>query len=108
MFALLQSLPMFFDDFFKPRCRLEVENLFLRIQLSIALRHAPPHLRLRGAASLDDPALAMRPFVTRRAAAAASAPMSGPISRQFARDEIDRVLGAGVAARHPELWPRSV
>src|SRR5256885_16786454 len=48
MFALLQSLALFFVDFCKPRRRLEVENLFLPHQLSIALRHAPPRLRLRG------------------------------------------------------------
>jgi hypothetical protein len=30
------------------RCRLEAENLFLRHQLSIALRHAPLRPRLRG------------------------------------------------------------
>ncbi len=35
-------------DLFKPRRRLEAENLFLRHQLSIALRRAPPRLRLRG------------------------------------------------------------
>src|SRR5438445_6878731 len=60
MFALLQSLAMFFVDFFKPRRRLEVESLFLRHQLSIALRHAPPRLRLRGSdrVLLDGPALA--------------------------------------------------
>src|SRR5262249_7426458 len=48
MFAILQSLGMFGVDLFKPRRRLEVENLFLRHQLSIALRRAPPRLRLRG------------------------------------------------------------
>src|SRR5215831_12625602 len=48
MFALLHSLGMFGVDLFKPRRRLEVENLFLRHQLSIALRRAPPRLRLRG------------------------------------------------------------
>jgi hypothetical protein len=48
MFALLHSLGMFGIDLFKPRRRLEVENLFLRHQLSIALRRAPPRLRLRG------------------------------------------------------------
>jgi hypothetical protein len=48
MFLLLHSLAMFFVDFFKPRRGLEVENLFLRHQLSIALRRAPPRLRLRG------------------------------------------------------------
>jgi hypothetical protein len=35
-------------DLFKSRRRLEAENLFLRHQLSIALRRAPPRLRLRG------------------------------------------------------------
>jgi hypothetical protein len=35
-------------DAFKSRSRLEAENLFLRHQLNIALRRAPPHLRLRG------------------------------------------------------------
>src|SRR5262245_46089228 len=48
MFALLHSLTMFVIDFFKSPRRLEAENLFLRHQLSIALRHAPPRLRLRG------------------------------------------------------------
>ena len=48
MFALLHSLTMFFIDFFKSPRRLEAENLFLRHQLSIALRRAPPRLRLRG------------------------------------------------------------
>ena len=33
---------------FKARLRLEAENLFLRHQLSISLRRAPPRLRLRG------------------------------------------------------------
>src|SRR5436190_11946982 len=47
MFVLLHSLGMFGVDLFKPRCRLEVENLFLRHQLGIALRRAPPRLRLR-------------------------------------------------------------
>jgi hypothetical protein len=39
MFALLHSLAMFVIDFFKSPRRLEVENLFLRHQLSIALVH---------------------------------------------------------------------
>jgi hypothetical protein len=39
---------MFMVDLFKSRRRLEAENLFLRHQLSIALRHAPSRLRLRG------------------------------------------------------------
>jgi hypothetical protein len=41
MFALLYSLTMFVIDFFKSPRRLEAENLFLRHQLSIALRRAP-------------------------------------------------------------------
>jgi hypothetical protein len=48
MFAILYSLAMFVIDFFKSPLRLEAENLFLRHQLSIALRRAPPRLRLRG------------------------------------------------------------
>src|SRR5215472_7892685 len=48
MFALLHSLTMFVIDFFKSPRRVEAENLFLRHQLSIALRRAPPRLRLRG------------------------------------------------------------
>jgi hypothetical protein len=48
MFALLHSLAMFAIDFFKSPRRLEAENLFLRHQLNISLRRAPPRLRLRG------------------------------------------------------------
>jgi hypothetical protein len=48
MFALLHSLAMFVIDFFKSPRRLEAENLFLRHQLNISLRRAPPRLRLRG------------------------------------------------------------
>src|ERR1700690_1461550 len=48
MFAILHAFGMFVSDPFKSRCRLEAENLFLRQQLNIALRRAPPLLRLRG------------------------------------------------------------
>ena len=48
MFAILHALGMFVVDLFKSRSRLEAENLFLRHQLNIALRRAPPRLRLRG------------------------------------------------------------
>jgi hypothetical protein len=48
MLAVLHSLGMFIIDVFKSRRRLEAENLFLRHQLGIALRRAPPRLRLRG------------------------------------------------------------
>jgi hypothetical protein len=48
MLAILHSLGMFVVDLFKSRRRLEAENLFLRHQLSIALRRVPPRLRLRG------------------------------------------------------------
>ena len=48
MFAILHALGMFVADMFKSRYRLEAENLFLRHQLNIALRQAPPRLRLRG------------------------------------------------------------
>ena len=62
MFALLHALGMFVADLFKSRSRLEAENLFLRHQLNIALRRAPPRLRLRGSDRAlligDDSALA--------------------------------------------------
>ena len=48
MFAILHALGIFGLDLFKSRCRLEAENLFLRHRLSVALRRAPPRLRLRG------------------------------------------------------------
>src|SRR5260221_14148225 len=48
MLATLHSLGMLIVDLFKSRRRLEAENLLLRHQLSIALRGAPPRLRLRG------------------------------------------------------------
>src|SRR5262245_65790973 len=48
MFMVLHGLGMFVVDLFKSRRRLEAENLFLRHQLNIALRRAPPRLRLHG------------------------------------------------------------
>jgi hypothetical protein len=48
MFAILHALGMFVADLFKSRSRLEAENLFLRHQLTIPMRRAPPRLRLRG------------------------------------------------------------
>ena len=48
MFAVLDALGMFVVDLFKSRSRLEAENLFLRHQLNIVLRRAPPRLLLRG------------------------------------------------------------
>src|SRR2546430_7023800 len=48
MLAILHLLVMFVADTFKSRRRVEAENLFLRHQLNIALRQAPPRRRLRG------------------------------------------------------------
>jgi hypothetical protein len=48
MFAILHVLWIFVVDIFKSRRRLEAENLFLHHQLNIALRRAPPRLRLYG------------------------------------------------------------
>src|SRR5476651_394844 len=48
MFAILYTLGMFICDLLKSRWRLEAENMFLRHQLNIALRRAPPRIRLRG------------------------------------------------------------
>jgi hypothetical protein len=73
MLAVLYPLGMLFIDLFKSRRRLEAENLFLRHQLSVALRRAPSPTQCRpeasavspsiewlrpGAAGLDDPAVA--------------------------------------------------
>ena len=41
MFAILHALGMFVADLFKSQSRLEAENVFLRHQLTIAMRHAP-------------------------------------------------------------------
>ena len=49
MFAVLHALGVFIADLVKSRWQLEAENLFLRHQLNIALRRAPPRLRLCGA-----------------------------------------------------------
>src|SRR6266581_5534283 len=48
MRAILNLLGTFAGNLFKSRRRLEIENLFLRHQLKIALRRAPRRLRLRG------------------------------------------------------------
>jgi hypothetical protein len=48
MLAILHALGMLVADLFKSRHRLEAENLLLRHQLTIALRRAPPRLRLLG------------------------------------------------------------
>jgi hypothetical protein len=48
MLACLQLLRMFVANLFRPRRQLEVENLFLRHQLNIALRGAAHRPRLRG------------------------------------------------------------
>jgi hypothetical protein len=43
----LVFLWMFFVDIFRPRWRLQAENLFLRHRLGIALRRAPARFCLR-------------------------------------------------------------
>jgi hypothetical protein len=48
MLAILYLLGTFVANLFTSRRRLEVENLFLRHQLNIALRRTPHRLRLRG------------------------------------------------------------
>ena len=48
MITILHMLGMLVADVFKSSMRLEAENLFLRHQLNIALRRAPPRLQLRG------------------------------------------------------------
>ncbi len=48
MLTILYALGIFVADLFKSRSRLEVENLFLRHQLTLALRQKRPRMRLRG------------------------------------------------------------
>jgi hypothetical protein len=48
MLAIVHLLGTYVANLFKSRRRLEVENLFLRHQLNIALRRRLPRLRLRG------------------------------------------------------------
>jgi putative transposase len=48
MLGILRLLGMFLADLLKSRARLEAEILFLRHQLNISLRRAPPRVRLRG------------------------------------------------------------
>ena len=46
MIVTMHALWIFIVDLFKPRWRLQAENLFLRHQLGIALRRAPPRFFL--------------------------------------------------------------
>jgi len=48
MLGILHALGIFVCDLLKSRRRLQTENLFLRHQLNVALRRAPPRLRLHG------------------------------------------------------------
>jgi hypothetical protein len=48
MFTVLHVATIVIANRFKPRRRLEAENLLLRHQLSITLQRAPPRLRLGG------------------------------------------------------------
>jgi transposase InsO family protein len=48
MYAALWAIVVFVINLFKSRRRLEAENLWLRLQLQVALRRAPARLRLRG------------------------------------------------------------
>src|SRR5215470_4588445 len=48
MLAVLYALGMFVVDLFKSHSRLEAENLFLRHQLTLALRQKRPRMRLQG------------------------------------------------------------
>src|SRR5215204_447792 len=48
MLAIVHRLGTYVANLFKSRRPLEVENLFLRHQLNIALRRRPPRSRLRG------------------------------------------------------------
>jgi hypothetical protein len=46
--SVLRALAIMVANQFKSRRRLQAENLWLRHQLNVALRHSPAHLRLSG------------------------------------------------------------
>jgi hypothetical protein len=48
MFAILHEFGILVANLFKSRRQFEAEKLFLRHQLAMALRRAPPRRRLRG------------------------------------------------------------
>ena len=48
MSSALRTVAILVANLFKSRRRLEAENLLLRHQLNVALRHAPARLRLHG------------------------------------------------------------
>jgi hypothetical protein len=94
MLAIFHLLATFVANLFKPRRRLEVENLFLRHQLNIALRRTPHRLRLRGSdrgvVGMDDLVLAKPArFVPRCSAwhdpAVASSRVSGLLALEISR-----------------------
>src|SRR2546430_91182 len=116
MLAVLRSLAMFIVDLFKSRRRLEAENLFLRHQLSIALRRAPPRLRLRGSdralmvwltrlwPSLLGAAQVVQPeTILRWHRAGFAAVWRWKSRKRGGRPKIGRGLGEGI--RRPSGWP---
>src|SRR5580765_2625198 len=62
MLTLVQLFIALISNWFKSPRRLEIENLYLRHQLNIAMRRAPRRFQLRGAdralMGVDDTALA--------------------------------------------------
>jgi hypothetical protein len=101
MFAIIYLLATFIADLFKPPRRLEVENLFLRHQLNIALRRAPQRVRLRA----GDRALMV--WMTRSGRACSVCHASFSLTRSCGGIEQDfGLIGAGnraVGQGGPEL-----
>jgi hypothetical protein len=61
MLAMLHLLGTFVANLFKSRRRLEVENLFLRHQVNIALRRSPRTWGWRRTRRYDEPSSDLAP-----------------------------------------------
>jgi hypothetical protein len=92
MTAILLTLWLFVVDLFKPRSRLQTENLFLRDQLNIALRRAPSRIRLSG----SDRALLVLITNCDHARTHMALQMDGSVQRNGAIIAIQEMIDSGV------------
>src|SRR5262249_58368926 len=99
MFAVIHLLATFIADLFKPRRRLEVENLFLRHQLNVALRRAPQRVRLRA----GDRALMV--WMTRMWPSLTPIPVALPPSVSLPKTRHRRIVAGCTTPVKPDFRP---
>ena len=109
MFAIIHLLAAFIADLFKPSRRLEVENLFLRHQLNIALRGAQSG-GIRDAMAprrIIESTISLRaaPMVFRLGARRRCDRQAGRIRHRSARRIVTR---CGRASENPPKCPRNL